>query len=130
MIIKSFALIHDNVLSQLPSAIQTIDGSILRGGYSWIGKIGQWNGLLLVSTDTRLDIVEANAGNNALVLVRMSDARGELDIDINQTALDRLNTWLQVRGFEIESRVQAKQIIRKLFRRFLGQFEQEVVDVN
>lgn len=102
----------------------------MRGGYSWIGKIGQWNGLLLVSTDTRLDIVEANAGNNALVLVRMSDARGELDIDINQTALDRLNTWLQVRGFEIESRVQAKQIIRKLFRRFLGQFEQEVVDVN
>lgn len=130
-ITKAFALVHDTVLDQLPGAVQANEAGTLRGGYSWIGKIGAWNAVILVSTVARLNTVEANAGNNALILVRMSnDDRGELDIDINQAALDKLNTWLTARGFEVEAKVPARQIIRKLYRRFLGQFEPEQVDIN
>jgi hypothetical protein len=129
-ITKAFALVHDNVMNQLPGAIQAQEGGVLRGGYSWVGSIGQWNAVLLVTTEARLDTVENAAGNNALVLVRMTEDRGELDIDINQAALTRLNTWLQARGIEVESRAQARTIIRKLFRRFLNRFESELVDVN
>lgn len=129
-ITKAFALVHDSVLDQLPGVVQASEAGTLRGGYSWVGKIGQWHAVLLVSTVARLNTVEANAGNNALVLVRMTEERGELDIDINQAALDKLNTWLTARGFEVESQVPARQIIRKLYRRFLGIFEPEQVDIN
>lgn len=135
---KAFCLVHDNVMSQLPDSIQVNflpaggqGGGQLIGGYSWVGKIGVWNAVLLTTTDARLDAVEAAAGNNALVLVRMTtDVRGELDIDINAPALTKLNTWLTNRGYATETNAPTRVILRQLFRRFLPDFTPEQVDVN
>lgn len=130
MMIKAFVLVHNSVMDQLPSSIQVQEEGELRGGYSWVGDIGQWNAVLIVTTAARLDTVEVAAGNNALVLVRVSQAGGELDININGDALIKLNIWLTNRGFPTETNGSARQIIRRLFRRFLGRFELEQIDVN
>lgn len=129
--IKAFAVVNNTVLSTLPADIQTDHNGSLLGGYVWVGRVGAWNGLLITTTDTKLDEWKIAAGNGALVLVTMTgDERGELDIDINGAALTKLNTWLQARGFSIETKASNRQIIRKLFRRLQANFEFEQVDVN
>lgn len=129
--IKAFCVVNDTVMGNLPDSIHVVDNGTLIGGYSWVGKIGAWNALLLTTTDARLTTVETAAGNNALVLVRMStDTRGELDVDINAAALTKVNTWLTNRGFQTETNAPARAILRRLFKRFLPDFEPEQVDIN
>ncbi len=128
--IKAFAVVNDSVMDQLPGSIQVVDGVELIGGYSWVGRIGAWNALLLTTTPARLTTVENAAGNNAVVLVRMTtNARGELDIDIDAAALTKVNTWLTNRGFPTETNAPARAILSRLFKRFLPEFKPENLDV-
>lgn len=129
--VKAFAVVNDSVMDNLPGSIQVQDGGRLIGGYSLVGKIGAWNAILLTTTPARLTIVENTAGNNALVLVRMTaDERGELDIDVDGAALTKVNTWLANRGYSTETNAPARQILRRLFRRFSTDFEPEHVEIN
>ena len=129
--IKAFAVVNDSVMGNLPGSIQVQDGGRLIGGYSWVGKIGAWNAILLTTTPGRLTTVENAAGNNAVVLVRMTaDERGELDIDIDGAALAKVSTFLANRGYPVEENAPARQILRRLYKRFLPDFEPEQVEIN
>lgn len=129
--VKAFCVVNSTVLGTLPADIQTQLGGVLVGGYSWVGRVGAWSGLLITTTDTQLSTWQTAAGSGALVLVTMtSDERGELDIDIDNAALTKLNTWLTARGFAIETRASGRVIIRKLFRRLRNDFEFEQVEIN
>lgn len=129
--VKAFAVVNDSVMDNLPASIQVQDGGKLIGGYSWVGKIGAWNAVLLTTTPARLTTVENAAGNNAVVLVRMTaDERGELDIDIDGAAVTKVNTWLANRGYSTEGNDTARQILRRLFRRFSSEFEPKQVEIN
>lgn len=128
---KAFVVCNNTVLAQLPAAIQATEAGVLIGGYSWVGTVGVWNALIIVSTAAQLDAFDAAAGAGYVELVRMTDdARPELEVNINGAVLTKLNTWLTARGFPTESTASNRVIIRRLFRRFLGAFELENVDVN
>jgi hypothetical protein len=129
--VKAFCVVNNNTLSTMPAGIQADHNGTLIGGYVWFGRVGVWNGLLITTTDTQLAAWNAATGNGGLVLVTMTgDERGELDIDIDNTTLTKLNTWLQARGFQTETKLSNRQIIRKLFRRLQNDFEFEQVEIN
>jgi len=130
--IKAFVVVNNAVLATLPGAIQLPDDDgVLVGGYNWVGRIATWNALLVTTTDAQLTAWDATAGAGCVVLVRMTDeGRIELDNNIDAATLTKLNTWLTARGFSTEITDTNRVIVRKLFRRFLSNFELEQVDVN
>lgn len=128
---KAFIVVNNTLLATLPAAIQVVDNGVLIGGYSWVGRIATWNALIVTTTDAQLTTFDTAAGAGCVVLVRMADdARPELDSSIDSATLTKLNNWLTARGFSAESTASNRVIIRRLFRRFLGQFELEDVDIN
>lgn len=125
---KAFILVHNTVFDQLTETVLVRVNGELRGGWVWAGKLGQWNAVLVTTTENRLDVIDASP--NAILLVRMSDGRQELENDIDPVILTRLNTWLTARGITIEENAPIRQIIRKLFRRFETHFEIHAIEVN
>lgn len=125
---KAFILVHNTVFDQLTETVLVRVNGELRGGWVWAGKLGQWNAVLVTTTENRLDAIDASP--NAILLVRMSDGRQELENDIDPVILTRLNTWLTARGITIEENAPIRQIIRKLFRRFETHFEIHAIEVN
>lgn len=130
MITKAFIVANDTVFAQFPDAVQGVENGVVRGGYVFIGKVGVWNALLVVSPDTKFDELEQSAGNGMVVLGKLNEHQSGLEVDLDQSTLDRLNTWLTARGFPTETRRSRRQTVRRLFRRFFSDFEPEFVDVN
>lgn len=129
--VKAFIVVNNVALATLPAAIQVTDSGALVGGYSWVGNVGVWNGLIVTTTDAQLTVFDASAGARCVVLVRMADdSRVELDSNLDSTTLTKLNTWLTVLGFPTEPTAPGRDIIRRLFRRLRGAFEFEQIDIN
>lgn len=130
MITKAFIVVNNTVFAQFPDVVQGLENGVLRGGYVFIGNVGQWNALMVVAPDTKLDELEQAAGNGIVVLGRLNEHQSGLEVDLDQPTLDRLNTWMTARGFPTETRRSRRQTVRRLFKRFFSDFEPEFVDVN
>lgn len=129
--VKAFCVVNNTILAGLPASIQVVDSGALVGGYTWIGRVGVWSGLLITTTDAQLTAWDAASGAGCVVIVRIADDnRIELDDNINGAVLTKLNTWLAARGFPTEGTGSNRAIIRKLMRRLQANFEFEQVDIN
>lgn len=151
---KAFVLVHSNSLDAVTSALRVPTGNMVTtqernhdpatntwgppydvqvpeftGGYATIGRLGQWNALLVQSTTANLQAINAAVLATDLILLCLVTEAGtvrwsELDNPIGTVLRTRLNTWLTANGKPtIPAGTPLRQVVRAAFRYFGDRFE-------
>lgn len=98
------------------------------GGYSEIGRIGNWHIVLATSTPARLQAIETQGGTNIIPLAKVTetgDRWPELENIIDPADRTRINAWLQNHGYpDIPADWNLRQVVRAVLNRVHPDFDE------